>query len=315
VSLSLPDRWIWDFWLVEQRGEFHLFFLQAPRSLGDPELRHWHVSIGHAVSRDLCHWTLRPDALGPSAGPSWDDYTTWTGSVIRHQDRWHLFYTGTSRAEDGQVQRIGMAVSEDLDRWHRCERPVLEADPRWYEKLGSDWHDEAWRDPWVFQDQDGIFHALITARTRTGARLDRGCVAQARSRDLHHWEVLEPVTSPGGFGQMEVPQIYAAGGCWYLLFCSDEETQSPERRRRGAGTGTFYATAPSPLGPFDTASARPLQADRQGSTYAGRLVDHGGPVFLAWRRADGAGRFVGELADPIGVAVGSAGLHLEGARL
>ena len=30
----------------------------------------------------------------------------------------------------------------------------MAADPRWYEKLGGPWFDEAWRDPWVFADPD-----------------------------------------------------------------------------------------------------------------------------------------------------------------
>ena len=32
---------------------------------------------------------------------------------------WHLFYTGTSRAEDGLKQRIGHATSTDLHNWAR----------------------------------------------------------------------------------------------------------------------------------------------------------------------------------------------------
>ena len=108
MALALADKWVWDFWVAEDAGMFHLFYLQAPRDLEDPDRRHWHASIGHAVSRDLLDWTVRPDALTASAGPSWDDLATWTGSVIRHNDRWHLFYTGVSRAEGGSSSGLAL---------------------------------------------------------------------------------------------------------------------------------------------------------------------------------------------------------------
>ena len=57
--------------------------------------------------------------------------------------------------------------------WHLCgfgADPLLEADPRWYEKYdGTAWFDEAWRDPWVFADPGGDgWHMLITARAGGG---------------------------------------------------------------------------------------------------------------------------------------------------
>lgn len=301
MTLALADRWIWDFWLVEHDSTFHVFYLQAPKSLGDPDLRHVNVSIGHATSTDLTDWTLRPDALAPSTTPAWDDRSTWTGSIIRHDDRWHLFYTGTRRADGGLVQRVGRATSTDLDHWEREPEPRIVSDARWYEQLGADWFDEAWRDPWVFRGDDGDFHALITARHRTGEAKDRGCVAHARSTDLDHWEVVAPITPPGGFGELEVPQVHGIDGMWFLIFSSVVETQSEERRRTGAGSGTYVVAADDPLGPFDVAAAKPLLADRGATSYGGRLVECDGVKLLTWLSRDEAGGFVGELSDPVPV--------------
>ena len=152
--LHLDDRWIWDFWLIDDGPDHHVFYLQAPRSLGDPERRHRHATIGHAVSTDLATWTVLPDALGPGEAGAWDDNAPWTGSIIRAADRWHLCYTGTSSADGGLIQRIGIAVSDDLIQWERpVDHPVIDADHRWYERFGdSDWFDEAWRDPWLTTD-------------------------------------------------------------------------------------------------------------------------------------------------------------------
>ena len=40
MSFRLPDKWVWDFWFARHEGQHHIFYLQAPRALGDPGLRH-----------------------------------------------------------------------------------------------------------------------------------------------------------------------------------------------------------------------------------------------------------------------------------
>ena len=65
--------------------------------MGDPDLRHWNTSVGHAISTDLVQWQVVADALTPSTEPAFDDLATWTGSVVRgDDDTWYLFYTGLS---------------------------------------------------------------------------------------------------------------------------------------------------------------------------------------------------------------------------
>jgi beta-fructofuranosidase len=43
MVLRLDDQWIWDFWLVQDGSDYHIFYLQAPRLLQQERLRHWHV--------------------------------------------------------------------------------------------------------------------------------------------------------------------------------------------------------------------------------------------------------------------------------
>ena len=201
MALSIPGVWIWDFWHVLDGDVHHLFFLRSPRT-GDPEDRHWNVSIGHARSEDLRSWTVLDDALdAPAEGDAWDDLTTWTGSVVRHADQWWMAYTGTSHREQGLVQHVGLALSDDLSTWQRHgTRPLIEADSRWYELLDLDaWPEQAWRDPWVFRGDDGTFHCLLTARIASGDPATRGVIGHAVSSDLLSWEVRPPATEPGPF--------------------------------------------------------------------------------------------------------------------
>lgn len=314
MTLVLADKWVWDFWFAQDGPDTHIFYLQADRSLGDESLRHWHVSVGHAVSQDLRHWDILPDALRPSARPeAFDSYTTWTGSIIRHAGQWHLFYTGGNRSEHGLVQRIGLATSTDLLNWERCpDSPLIETDPRWYELLDLPaWHDQAWRDPWVFQGDDGWFHAAITARVREGATDARGVIAHARSADLRRWEVLPPLTAPGEFGQMEVPQVVTIGGHSYLLFSVGAGQHSAARRARlgRAVTGTHYLAAQNPLGPYRYLTDEFLVGDTHGSLYSGKLVQDsaGAWWFMAFCNFAPDGTFIGAITDPMPVTVEADG--------
>jgi beta-fructofuranosidase len=132
VPLRLSDRWIWDFWLARDGEAYHAFYLQAPHSLGDPELRHLNASVGHAVSGDLRGWRVLADALHPGRPGAWDERAVWTGCVIRHEGHWHMLYTGVRTDEKGPIeQRVDLATSTDLMSWRKHpDNPVIEADPR-----------------------------------------------------------------------------------------------------------------------------------------------------------------------------------------
>ena len=303
--LNLANAWTWDFWLARQGPTYHVFFLQASRALGDPDRRHYRASVGHAISTDLHTWIQVDDALVPADRPAFDDIATWTGSVVQAPNGlWHMFYTGVGSREGGLVQRIGLATSLDLISWTRHEGgPLLEADPRWYERLGGSWWpNEAWRDPWVFADPAGDgWHMLITARAGHGPADDRGVIGHARSADLVRWEVQPPLTKPGsGFGQLEVPQVAVVDGQPVLLFSCLRPELSDARRAEGGAGGIWAVTGDHPLGPFDPAEAWPVTD--QG-LYAGRLVEapDGSWQLLAFHNYDHDGRFVGGLTDPMPV--------------
>jgi beta-fructofuranosidase len=310
MTLRLNDKWVWDFWVTRDQDEHHIFYLQAPRSLGDPALRHRNASVGHAVSTDLRDWTVLPDALHPGEPGTWDDIATWTGSVIKVDGRWQMLYTGISSAEDGLVQRIGLATSEDLIEWQKHPaNPVLEADSRWYELLDlSRWRDQSWRDPWLFRTgSDEFIHALITARSPIGPADGAGVVAHARSLNMVDWEVLPPVTEPGEFAQVEVPQLVTVDGARSLLLISClAEDHSRERllRTGEAGqTGTFVYSSTETFGEYRASDQPVTRPDRaRGPLYAGKVVhaEDGRLGFMAFR-GNGDESFLGELIDPLPV--------------
>jgi beta-fructofuranosidase len=298
----LPDAWVWDFWIADDGEQYHLFFLRASRALIDPGRRHDRAYVGHAVSPDLRNWSQVADAFLPSDGPAFDDLAIWTGSVVRGSDGlWRFFYTASSRAEQGLIQRIGLATSPDLHTWHRHDTPVVEADGRWYERLGdSSWPDQAWRDPWVLADPNGNgWHMLITSRANHGPEDDRGVVGHAFSTDLVTWEVGPPLSAPGaGFGQLEVPQVEIVDGKPVLLFSCLKREMAPWRQTDGVTGGTWIVEGQSLLGPWPIHKAQPLTGDE---LYSGRIIKTRDNEWrlLAFLNRGPTGEFIGELSDPL----------------
>lgn len=294
MSLELADHWLWDHWIADDGERYHLFFLRASRALHDPQRRHFNASMGHAVSTDARTWTLMPDALVHSDGPAFDDKAIWTGSTVVQPDgTLRVFYTGISHAEAGMVQRVGWADSTDGVTFERaCAEPVT-ADGRWYQTWNPAYsHDEAWRDPFVFE-HEGRWHMLVTARAKDVDVKHSGVIGHAVSDDLDHWEVLPPLTEPGApFGQLEVSQSREVDGRHLLVFCCGQDMQAEP----GPG-GVWVAEGEGPLGPWDVAGARYVRPEH---LYAGQLLPlrDGSWIYTGFNDVvDGA--FVGSAPDPI----------------
>jgi hypothetical protein len=101
------------------RSPYHIYFLQAPRSLKEGWRRHTAAQLGHATSTDLRHWTCHGIALGPGEDGAWDDLALWTGSTVKGDDGvWRMFYTTiNSRGLGVENHKIGLAESDDLFVW------------------------------------------------------------------------------------------------------------------------------------------------------------------------------------------------------
>ncbi len=304
MALKLADRWIWDSWYVWDGDVCHAFYLCASKGLGDPNRRHRYTSVGHAISKDLVEWEVLPDALAPSDSPAFDSWTTWTGSVVRDETGlWWMFYTGTSREDGGNIQSVGAATSKDLITWTKLSsNSLVEADPEFYELYSPEiWHDQAWRDPWVFQREDGFWHMLVTARSHQGNPKTRGVIGHARSRNLKEWHVLKPLSVPGNdFGQLEVFQYEVVDGVPVVIFCCGWREISEERQARQGKIDYTYSIAGDPLQEnLNFAKATPFV---ELPVYAGRLVRHpakGWHLIGFWNEVNGD--FQGYLSDPMPV--------------
>ena len=146
----------------------------------------------------------------------------------------------------------------------------------------------------------------------------RAVIAQARSADLRNWTVLAPLTEPGDFGQMEVPELVELGGRYWLLFSGSTRLSSSVRQARasqiGPEAGTHYLVGDTPDGPFSYQTDKFMVGSPHGSLYSGKLVQ--GPDglwrFMAFRGRDASGHFLGELSDPYPVSYVDGMLRVDG---
>ncbi len=89
------------------------------------------------------------------------------------------------------------------------------------------------RDPWVMRDPEGDGWLMyFTARAPGIVEPNAGgAIGFATSPDLANW-TLQPPVFTGGFGQLEVPQVFEMGGRWYCLFCTAAEHWSRDQAER-----------------------------------------------------------------------------------
>ncbi len=198
--------------VVMHNGEYHLFHLTVPN----------HDYIAHAVSRDGLRWRRVKNALFVSDPPAWDDDMLWTMHVSRsprHSGSWRMFYTGLSLQEGGRVQRLGLAVSDDLYHWRKVnEAPFpLEARSPHYESTldeGRKW--VSFRDPY-FVEHEGEGYLLVSARVPQGPIIRRGCVAVLKETSPNHFELRPPAFHPMRYDDLEVPNLVRLRNRFYLV--------------------------------------------------------------------------------------------------
>lgn len=288
--ISRETEWVWDSWYAIDGGVLHAFYLMAPKSLGNPDLRHVNARVGHSISSDGINWEHLPEALGPQDSESFDNQAIWTGSIVHTDGQWHMFFTGINRITREKVQALGHAVSPDLLTWTRvAPEPLLKAAPP-YALYGNGYDGaEHFRDPWVFH-HDNEWHMLFTASDEEGW----GTVGHATSPDLNSWTLKDPLVTSSGLRQLEVNETLQIDGEWFLFFCTGP--RDVERPGIEKTFGTYYAPAAGPLGPFDLDRAAVLKS----GIYAGRVIEFDGKVFLLGFQDSGEpGAFSGQICDPL----------------
>jgi hypothetical protein len=263
-------------WIRDGNGLYHLFFHTEDKGAGS--------YIEHYTSRDLCGLDYDGPAL--RADPAgWDSYGLWAPHVIETAGVYYMFYTGATGPGSNPlaVQRIGVAVSNDLYNWtrlpvNRCpgtsgDGCIYECRESWTtagDSLGSS--NQQCRDAFVMWDPDGRRWLMFATAKSTN---QFAVVTVAASPDLVEWtglgfvdatrRLVDGVGAQTTGGQAENPFVVTHDGTYFLLFT---DWQDPED----------WFTAPDPRTIVQYATSPTLAADPSGSanwTYRGYTPDPG----------------------------------------
>lgn len=213
------------------QGKYHLFYQYNPYKATWAAM-HW----GHAVSEDLLTWEYLPVALAPDA--PYDDLDgCFSGSAVELPDGRHLLlYTGVAAGEvqpDGtvsprQVQCVALGDGQDYVKYEG--NPVIGSD-----QLPEGSSTEHFRDPKVWQEQDGSYRCVVASMAPDG----NGQILQFRSDDCLSWEPMGVVAANDGrYGTMwECPDLFSLDGKDVLL--TSPMFMLPEGHDFYSGNGTL----------------------------------------------------------------------------
>lgn len=195
-----------------ENGEFKLFYLR--------DYRDWE-NCGEGcpwcllTTKDLVNYVDHGPVLLRGTKEEQDLYV-FTGSIIKHNDEYVIFYTGHNphlRRQGLPEQKILKATSKDLLHWEKDKSFVFEA-PSYLEM-----HD--FRDPFVYFDEERKeYGMLIAARLKNeNHTTSKGVTLVAYSKDLVKWDLQkEPFYYPHAYFTHECPDLFKMGDWYYLIF-------------------------------------------------------------------------------------------------
>ncbi len=195
-------------------GRYHLFYQYYPYD-SHWDSMHW----GHAVSDDLLHWEYLPAALAPDE--FYDRDGCFSGSAVTLSDgRQLLMYTGVvrERQKNGAVvdwQNQCIAVGDGIDYEKLENNPVIDA-----KDLPDGFSRQDFRDPKMWQKEDGTFACVIGSKTEEGG----GQILLFSSSDGFSWKYEKVLASnQNRFGIMwECPDFFMLDGK-AVLFVSPQD--------------------------------------------------------------------------------------------
>ena len=222
----------WNMPRDEFDGTYTLFFqpdngdVGDPMPFYDPKARDFKVmylqndipnrtrGVFHPIwgvkTADLANYDFMRELI-PCGEAGSQDAAIGTGSTVYNpaDGLYYNFYTGNKLNpkvdENGQV--VMMATSSDFVHWFKRAGFIIKGNDYGYDR-------NDFRDPCVFQTQDGIWHLLVST-LNTGRK---GVIAEFVSNDLLEW------THAGIFMNMhqdrfyECPDVFEMNGWWYMVY-------------------------------------------------------------------------------------------------
>jgi hypothetical protein len=248
-GFEMPGYWVWCNSVAKgDDGLYHMFASRWPKRL--PFHPGWMIAseIVHATSRTAEGPYQFSDVSLPARGAQyWDGRSTHNPRIVRHKDKWVLFYMGSTHPfdeiQDGKTltvdspyatvgrsnKRVGVAVaSSPYGPWKRLDAPALDT------KAGT-YYSFLTSNPAPLIADDGSAILIFKARSYRDKYPFQGDmtlgVARAPRYDGPYTVVTpEPIFGLGHFGEVEDPFLWKDAAGYHLL----------AKDQRGTITGEFH---------------------------------------------------------------------------
>jgi beta-fructofuranosidase len=199
-----------DFIPFYEDGVYHLFYLKDYR---DPQRYGEGTPWFHVSTEDFITFREHGEAI-PRGTREEQDLWVFTGSVIKAQGKYHIFYTGNNGYFLGKgkpAQAVMHAVSDDLDHWDKLPEDTFYADSERYEK-------DDFRDPFVFYDPRTKHFSMLLVSRKKNCGMTAGFTALYTSEDLKNWKDEGDFWAPNLYHTHECPDLFYLNGWWYLIY-------------------------------------------------------------------------------------------------
>jgi hypothetical protein len=226
-------------------GTYSVFYLQN-------QGRHpWWMS----QTSDLREWSMPVEAV-PVGEAGTPDYWTGSGSVVADPEGgYRLYYTGHN--PEARPKEVTMETRAETlaGPWTKVPETTFAGLPTY-----DEWD---FRDPFVFWNAEAEAWWMLMTTRHAG----QAAIGLYTSPDLGAWTAAEPLYTEDSPLNLEVPDLFAEGGDWFLIY-SDQRDSSRQVRYLTA----IDSTGPYAYGPYDALDGRGFYAGKSAGTGEDRLL-------------------------------------------
>ena len=204
-------------------GVYYMYYLKD----GGDSFNH---SIYLATTRDFITYEEQQEPVLESSRTGGQDSWIGTGSVVKVEDKYYLFYTGHNGSGAMEYkEKVMVAVSDNLTSFEKLAGWEITPDITLGQK-------NDFRDPQAYYDPEtGIISMTITASQNNTARILKYSV----SADLQNvtYDGIIFTNPVGKFWNLECTDTFRIGDTWYVTYSAQDDT-------------LWYASSENRYGPY-----------------------------------------------------------------
>ncbi len=258
-AYGISQPYVGDCMPYYEDGVYYIYYLKEG---GDS----YHHAIYLATTTDFLTYTEYEDPILEAGEPSEQDDWVGTGSVVKVDDTYYLFYTGHTNSDAFEyAETIMLAKGTDLTSFEKVAGWEITPDDSLKQKRD-------FRDPQGYYDEEtGELTFTVTASQDGIARILKYTVSKDLSEITYDGIIFtDPV---GRVYNLECSDTFKIGDTWYLTYSAQDDV-------------LWYASSSEPYGPYSEPECLdgPL-------FYAAKHVENGENAYMVgWARRSGSER-------------------------